>query len=235
MSKKNIVITGGTKGIGKAIVLKFAENGFNIFTCARNQVDIDKLKLELSLFSNIKSQVIPADLSLEGDCKKFISTVMAHTDNIDVLVNNTGVFIPGQIHLEEEGVLTKMLNTNLLSTYHITRGFIPSMIEHKNGHIFNINSTASITPYPNGGSYCITKYAMHGLTKVLREEIKPYGIKVTSVLPGPTYTSSWEGVELPEERFMKPSDVADIIWATYNLSSTAVVEEILMRPQLGDI
>lgn len=235
MSKKNIVVTGGTKGIGKAIVLKFASNGFNIFTCARNSKDLKQLELELSQFADIEVLTVMADLSIEADCKKFVSAILEKTTEIDVLVNNTGVFIPGQIHLEEEGVLQHMLNTNLLSTYHITRGLINTMILNKKGHVFNINSTASITPYQNGGSYCITKYAMHGLTKVLREEMKPFGIKVTSIMPGATFTSSWDGIDLPLERFMLPDDVSEVIWSAFNLSTSAVVEEILLRPQLGDI
>jgi NADP-dependent 3-hydroxy acid dehydrogenase YdfG len=96
-------------------------------------------------------------------------------------------------------------------------------------------STASITAYTNGGSYCISKFALYGLTKVLREELKPHHIKVTAILPGATLTTSWEGVNLPEERFMKPQDVAETIWSAYHLSPSAVIEEILMRPQLGDI
>jgi short-subunit dehydrogenase len=117
----------------------------------------------------------------------------------------------------------------------MVRGFAEGMIKNKSGHIFNICSTASITPYVNGGAYCISKYALYGMTKVLREEMKPHGIRVTAVLPGATFTSSWEGVELPSERFIKAEDVAKAIWDIYCLSNGTVVEEILIRPQLGDI
>jgi NADP-dependent 3-hydroxy acid dehydrogenase YdfG len=150
-------------------------------------------------------------------------------------VNNTGVFIPGQIHSEKPGMLEKMVETNLYSAYHVSRGVIPVMMRKKSGHIFNICSTASIMPYVNGGSYCISKFALYGMTKVLREEMKPHNIRVTAVLPGATLTASWEGVDLPAERFMKSEDIADAIWGVYNLSGQSVVEEILIRPQLGDI
>ena len=73
------------------------------------------------------------------------------------------------------------------------------------------------------------------MTKVLREELKTDNIKVTAVLPGATFTSSWAGVDLPEERFISSKDVADLIWATYSLSDRTVVEDLLIRPQLGDI
>jgi short-subunit dehydrogenase len=90
-------------------------------------------------------------------------------------------------------------------------------------------------PYANGGSYSISKYAMLGMTKGLREEMKPYGVRVTAVLPGATYTASWEGAGLPESRFMKSEDVADAVWGCYALSGNSVVEEIVIRPQEGDI
>ncbi|MEM8966927.1 MAG: SDR family oxidoreductase, partial [Bacteroidota bacterium] len=154
---------------------------------------------------------------------------------VEILVNNAGVFLPGQIHQEEDGALEKQIETNLYSAYHLTRALVPDMIEAKRGHIFNICSTASITAYTNGGSYCISKFALLGMSKVLREEMKPHNIRVTSVLPGATLTNSWAGSDLPEERFMPPEDVADTILNVYRLSERTVIEEILMRPQLGDI
>jgi hypothetical protein len=96
-------------------------------------------------------------------------------------------------------------------------------------------SIASIKAYPNGGSYAISKFALLGLSKVLREELKPFGIKVTAILPGATKTASWDGVDLPDDRFMMAEDIAETVFAAYSLSSRSVVEEILIRPQLGDI
>jgi short-subunit dehydrogenase len=154
---------------------------------------------------------------------------------VDLLVNNAGVYLPGQIHDEPEKNLEFLLMVNLISAYHITRGVLETMIPRRSGHIFNIGSTASILAYPNGGSYCISKFAMYGMTKVLREELKELGIRVTAVLPGATFTQSWLGTDLPEERFMKPADIAETIWSAYNLSGNTVVEEVIMRPQLGDI
>jgi short-subunit dehydrogenase len=232
--KKLIVVTGGTKGIGKAIIQKFASEGFDIATCARTRKDLKNLENELrKSHTDIDFISQTADLSKKEDVKSFLTLLKSR--KVEVLVNNTGVFVPGQIHNEKPGTLEKMIDTNLYSAYHISRGLIPGMIRRKSGHIFNICSTASITPYVNGGSYCISKFALYGMTKVLREEMKEHDIRVTAVLPGATLTSSWEGVDLPPERFMKPEDVADAIWGVYNLSGQSVVEEILIRPQLGDI
>jgi short-subunit dehydrogenase len=90
-------------------------------------------------------------------------------------------------------------------------------------------------PYINGGSYCISKFALLGMTKVLREEMKEHGVRVTAILPGATLTASWEGANLPPERFMKPDDVAEAILTAYKMSDRSVVEELVIRPQLGDI
>ena len=128
-----------------------------------------------------------------------------------------------------------MINTNLYSAYHLTRQILPSMIKRKKGHIFNICSTASIYAYPNGGSYSISKFALYGMTKVLRKELEDKNIRVTAILPGATWSASWAGVDLPEERLMQADDVAKALWNAFSLSDNAVIEELLIRPQQGDI
>lgn len=233
---KVAVITGGTKGIGRAIINIFAENGFDIITCSRKSDDLGKLKQEVeSIYKGIEVLTRQSDLSLKTEVNDFVKYVISKRSHIEVLVNNTGVFLPGEISKEPDGQLETMINTNLYSGYRLTRGVLPQMMHDKNGHIFNICSIASIMPYANGGSYSISKYAMLGMTKVLREEMKPYDIRVTAVLPGATLTASWEGVDLPESRLMKSEDVADAVFGAYGLSKNSVVEEILIRPQEGDI
>ena len=222
---KTIVVTGGTKGIGRAIVDKFAKEGFTVITCARKNEEV--LPENVIFFK--------ADLSKKEEVLAFADFVKNTVDKVDVLVNNTGFFLPGQIHNEEEGTLEAMIETNLYSAYHLTRALVGDMIDRRAGYIFNICSTASITGYTNGGSYCISKFALLGMSKVLREELKPFSIRVTSILPGATFTNSWAGVELPTERFMASDDIAEVIWTAYCLPTTTVLEEIVMRPQLGDI
>lgn len=231
---KRIVVTGGTKGIGKAIIEKFASNNFEIITCARNSNELTKLKAEIEKTYSVEVHTNVVDVASREEVVEF-GNYVNKLGVIDVLVNNAGVYIPGNLYNEKEGVLDKMMSTNLYSAYNLTRIIIPGMMEHKNGHVFNICSTASIMPYVNGGSYCISKFAMLGMTKVLREEMKDHGVKVTAIMPGATLTASWEGVELPEDRFMKASDVAESVYSAYSLSKSAVIEEIIMRPQLGDI
>jgi len=233
---KFLVLTGGTKGIGRAILEKFVQQGFDVATCARHAADLSALADDLRRI-NPATQVhtFRADMSQAADVKAFCQSVVALQRPVDVLVNNAGYFAPGDICTEPDGNLENMMNANLYSAYHTTRGLVASMRTRREGHIFNICSIASIQAYANGGSYAITKFAMLGMTKCLREELKGDGIRVTAVLPGATLTASWAGVELPPERFMKPEDVADAVFGVYALSPQTVVEELLLRPQLGDI
>lgn len=236
MKNKLLVITGGSKGIGRSIILKFAKMNFDIITCSRNLDDLSKLKEDVNKESKTVSvNFIQSDLSKEKECQNFIDYVKSFKRNLDLLVNNVGIFSPGKIYNEDEGVLQRMINTNLYSNYHISRGLIPSMLSRKKGHIFNICSIASKIAYSNGGSYCVSKFALYGMSLCLREELKDKGIKVTSVLPGATLTSSWDGSEFDKNRFVQPNDIAESIFSIYNMSSGSTVEEIIIRPQLGDI
>lgn len=234
-SRKWVVVTGGTKGIGRAVLDKFAANGFDVCTCARNEKDLARWKDETERHFSVAAHAYRADMSVKSEVMGFVDFVKRENRAVDVLVNNAGYFIPGLVTEEPEGALESMIDSNVYSAYHTTRGLVPAMKTAKGGHIFNMCSIASIKAYPNGGSYAISKFALLGFSKVLREELKPYGIRVTAVLPGATRTASWDGVDLPDERFMKVEDVADTIFAAYQLSGRSVVEEVLIRPLLGDI
>lgn len=220
------VVSGGTKGIGKAICNQLLQNGFKVYTCARTPDPT---------FNHENLIQIKADMSDKKAVQKFAKTILSKESSIDILVNNVGVFLPGKILEEEDGNFEIQVNTNLASTYHLTRAMCEALKKSSKPYIFNICSTASITPYINGGSYCISKYAQLGLTKVLREELKEFRIKVSAVMPGATLTHSWAGSDLPAARFIDPKSVSQMIWAAYQLPDSTVMEEILVRPMDGDI
>ena len=237
-NKNLIVVTGGSKGIGRAVVSRFLRAGFPVATCARSAADLAALVNELTAeIPGAQLHTLPADLSQAADCARFAAFVLELGLPVEVLVNNAGAFVPGRLQDEpaDGSQLRQMLAVNLLSAYDVTLPLLPGFIARGRGHIFTICSTASITAYPNGGSYGIAKHALLGFTKNLREELKPAGVRVTAVLPGPTLTASWAGVELPTERFVQAGDVAEAVFSTYSLSPHAVVEELLIRPQLGDL
>lgn len=231
----NIIITGASKGIGKAIATQFALAGNTLLLCARNEKLLTETANELVRHCpQCSVHIKPADISKKEEVKQLGEWVLGF-GRPDILVNNAGQFLPGSVYNEEEGILEKMIETNLYSAYHLTRALLPSMMQNKSGHIFNICSIASLKAYANGGSYSISKFAMLGFNKNLREELKPYHIKVTAVMPGAAYTDSWSGSGIDPQRIMEASDIAGMVFATSQLSPQACVEEIVLRPQLGDL
>jgi hypothetical protein len=234
--RKLIVVSGGSQGIGRAIVSRFAAEGFDVATCARHAGDLEVLKIQTEkLHPGSTVFVRQTDMSVKAQAENFADFVQSLNRPVDVLVNNAGYFVPGEISSEPDGNLESMLNANLYSAYHLTRGLVAQMKDQKGGHIFNMCSIASIQAYKNGGSYAISKFALLGFSKCLREELKPFQIRVTAVLPGATKTRSWAGAGLPDERFIRPEDVANSVFSAHALSASSVVEEIIIRPQQGDI
>jgi len=234
--RKLIVITGGTKGIGRAIVEKFATEGFDVITCARHESELISLKSDIEgLVPDCEVMFRAVDLADKEAVSAFVEFISSMNRPVDVLINNAGIFLPGEAHQEPAGNLEKMIETNLYSAYYLTRGLIEDMKSRGKGYVFNMCSIASILPYEHGSSYSISKHALLGFSKVLREEMKDFGVRVSAILPGPVYTPSWEGSEYPPERFIQPDDIGEAVYSAYNLSRSAVVEEILIRPQLGDI
>lgn len=232
----NVVITGASKGFGKSLAEEFAAQGHNLFLCSRNETNLYRTVEELMRYypdSQIKANAF--DLSVKEQAIAFGQWVLGAGMPVDVLINNAGLFDPGSVHNEPDGTLEQMLNVNLLSAYHLTRTLIPSMMARKTGHIFNMCSIASLKAYTNGGAYSISKYALAGFSRNLREEMKPHGIKVTAVYPGAAFTNSWAGSGVDPQRIMQSKDIATMIYAAAQLSPQACVEDIILRPQLGDL
>ncbi|MDO7876421.1 SDR family oxidoreductase [Hymenobacter sp. ASUV-10] len=236
--QKLVVVTGGSKGIGLAVVRRFLAAGYAVAICARSAQDLTEVTQQAGKdFPSAPLHVLPADLSQAADCARFTDFVLNLGLPVEVLVNNAGAFLPGRLQDEptDGSQLRQMLAVNLLSAYDVTLALLPGFIERRRGHIFTICSTASIMAYPNGGSYGIAKHALYGFTRNLREELKEQGVRVTAVLPGATLTASWAGVDLPAERFVRAEDVAEAVFSAHQLSPQAVLEELLIRPQLGDL
>lgn len=236
--KMNAIITGASKGIGRAIAFSFAERGINLALCARGEKALTDTVNELKQkFPSVTVLSMSVDMSKRNDIKKLYDLVSQEWNQVDILVNNAGIYIPGEVHSEEDGHLEETLQVNLMGPYHLSRLVIPSMKKNESGFIFNISSIAGLQAYPNGGSYSISKFALTGLSKALREELKDFGIKVITVYPGATWSFSWRGMkgELAEDRLMEADDIAKVVSTQLDLSDSAVIEDIIIRPQLGDL
>lgn len=230
----NVVITGASKGIGKAMANIFAANGHQLFLCSRNEEVLNKTREELlTQYPSVTIHAKAFDLS--KNAKEFGIWVLEKGIEVDVLINNAGSFEPGSVYNEPEKLLENQLATNLYSAYHLTRTLLPDMMKRRSGHVFNICSIAALKAYPNGGAYSISKFALNGFSKNLREEMMPFNIKVTAVFPGAVFTDSWGNFDNTADRIMVPEDIAKMVYAASQLSPAACVEEIVIRPQLGDL
>lgn len=237
----NIVITGASRGLGKAMAEAFAAAGHHLYLIARQPQSLyQTLEGLMNQYPSLTLKAQPFDLGTEAGAKAAGQWALQHAGRIDVLINNAGSFTPGSIHEEADGALENLLQVNLMSAYHLTRQVLPTMMSQElqrgvRGHIINICSIASLQAYPQGGSYSISKYALLGFSKNLRLEMQPHAIKVSSVMPGAAYTDSWEGSGVSRARIMEAQDVAKMVLATTQLSASAVAEDIILRPQLGDL
>jgi short-subunit dehydrogenase len=232
----NIVITGASKGIGRAIAEKFAAKGYSLFLCARNDKALAVLAEEIATANpQIAVHHRPCDVAVKAQLKSFADWVLSIAGTPTIVVNNAGIFEPGSVYNEADNLLEKMMAVNVYSAYYLSKYLLPPMMKAGTGHIFNMCSIASLQAYENGGSYSITKYALAGLSANLRHEMKNYGIKVTSIFPGAVYTDSWSGSGVSEDRIMTSMDIAELVYTCSQLSPQACVEEIVIRPQLGDL
>ena len=231
----NIIITGGSRGMGKAMALEFAATSSHIILCARNAEHLQKTKAEIvDKFPSCTIDVFSADLSVKTEVEGFADFCLSKFTP-DILINNAGIYTPGNTMDASEEDFNKMMNLNFFSAYYLTKKLLPSMIVQKRGHIFNVCSIASLRAYDGGGIYSISKFALNGFSQNLRHEMKPHGIKVTAVFPGAVLTDSWGDFDNTNKRIMEATDISKMVFAASTLSSQAVVEEITIRPQLGDL
>jgi short-subunit dehydrogenase len=230
-----VVITGASQGIGYAVAEAFAAEGHTLCigskTASRLKEAVENLQKKYPTATIHSKQ---ANLANTDECKAFGNWCLS-LGTPSILINNAGFFLPGNLLEEEPGVLESQIGANLYSAYHTSRAIVPAMIKAGRGHIFNICSIASLQAYAQGGAYSISKFALDGFSKNLRLELKDKGIKVTGVYPGATYTNSWAGSGVEPSRIMEAQDIAKMIFAAAHLSPQAVVEDIVMRPQLGDL
>jgi NAD(P)-dependent dehydrogenase (short-subunit alcohol dehydrogenase family) len=175
------------------------------------------------------------DLLLEDLCAPGAADRLADAlpNRVDAVVLNAGAYAPGPLLGSAPEQLDSLWDLNVASGHRVLRALADRI--PRGGHVFVIASVASRKMFPDKMAYSVTKSAQLAYAEGLRQELRPRGIRVTAVLPGPTWSASWEGVELPADRLLRAEDVAAVVLAAWNLPPNAVVEEVVIRPMEGDL
>lgn len=231
----SVVVTGASQGIGRAMAVAFGgEPGARVALLARS-VDGLEATAEAVRAAGGEALVLPCDVTDDEAVREAAERILGDGGAPDVLVNNAGTFTPGSISDTSPASFRAQVEVNLTSAFVVTQAFLEAMTARGTGTIFYLASVASIRGYPGGVAYCAAKHGLLGLSRVVREETKGTGVRVTALMPGATLTPSWAGTDLPDERFMPPEDIARAALDVYRLSDRTVVEELLLRPQEGDV
>jgi len=230
LKNKNAFISGVSRGIGKALAIELAKEGCNIFGLARNQVELDKLKIDMSQF-NVNSQFFSVDVSDFFKLKNILDDFLSST-KIDILINNAGIGSFKNLIDYTYEEFDRLVKTNLYGVFNLTRLILPSMIENKFGDIVFISSLAGKNPNPGGAGYSATKFALTGFAHSLMLEVRQYNIRVCLVHPGSVDTDliSSFNPNINRDKILKPEDVAEGVLAFLKLPRRAMLSEFEIRP-----
>ncbi len=212
--KKHAIITGGSKGLGKALALRFANEGAFVAICSRHQAELDQVKREIVAASpDIQVIARACNIADPDQVESFVETVLHEFGTVDVLINNAGILgarVPVAEYPSEEWEW--VVQTNVNGNFYVSRLVIPGMIRQRSGAIINVNSTVGKTGRAKWGAYAVSNFAIEGLSQVLAEELKPHNITVNSVNPGSIATDLRRQAYPNEDQSMlrKPEDVTEV-------------------------
>ena len=231
---KVAIITGASRGVGKATAMALSRHGASVVLAARTQNELETVADEIQANSG-DAIVIRTDVTLLNQVQRLINLTLDHHGKIDVLINNSGIGIFESVTDSDIENWNKVIDSNLKSVYLCSKAVLAPMLEQKSGQIIHILSIASKIAFPFSSSYCAAKAAALAFTKVLREEIREHGIRVTAVLPGSINSSFWIGMEHhPDfDLMLTPEHIAKTIVDIVESPDDMTIEEVTVTPPLG--
>jgi len=225
---RTALITGATSGIGYELSKVFAKNGYNLVLVARNGQKLEQVASEISQQSAVKTYLIPKDLAVVSSPNEIFDELRNKSINIDVLINNAGFNEYGhfiETNLENE---LQMLQVNIVSLTHLTKLFLPGMVEKNYGKILNVGSTGSFAPGPLNAVYCATKAYVLSFSEAIASELKDTKVTVTALCPGATKTqfakrAKIENIKIFQGNVMEARDVAETGYRAMIEGKTSIV------------
>ena len=231
LAKKVALVTGGNRGIGKAIALQLASLGAEIAICGRDAATLRTTGEELRAHGvRVHSQ--QADVTRSNDVDALVQQTEAVLGGISILVNNVGMGLFGPVHEKTEQQWDTLMNTNLKSVFLVSRAVVPLMIQRKKGDIINISSLAGKSTFAGGGVYCASKWALQGLSGCMADELRAHGIRVSTVCPGSVFTDfAGRGPKDPN-KVLTAQDVAHAVAMIATQGPQSFLSDVNLRPAL---
>lgn len=227
LRNKTAIITGAGKGIGKAAAIALAKEGVYLGLVARNLAELEDLQANLQQTYGIQAYVASTDITNKAEVDQAVQQLIGQLGSLDILINNAGIAQFGTLVDMDPEQWERVIQTNLMGTYYVTRAALPTMLEQQNGTILNIASTAGERGFATGSAYCASKFAVLGLTESLMQEVRKSNIRVTALTPSTVNTdlAVRAGLNIgDEDRMMQPEDVAELILATLQLPQRVFVK-----------
>src|SRR5690625_328086 len=227
---KFVLITGGSRGIGKAIGEKYLKNAYNLIIIAKDKNRLDSVKKEFKKkYPKSKVIIISCDLACKEDIYKSVGELLKEKYKIEVVIHNAGIFLPGNLLDENDIVFEKQMKVNLFSIYYLNKMLIEYLKNAENAHIFFIYYMAAVTAYENDAAYSMSKHALETYILNLRKEVKDDNISITSILPAKVWTDSWKDSGMDEDVFIPVDTIADALFNAYNTDNNTVIEQIILN------
>lgn len=228
-----VLVTGGGRGIGRAIALRFAREGARVAVAARTPAEIEAVAAEVERAGG-RGQAVAMDVTDLDSVERGLAEVLAATDGIlDVVVNNAGVFAIHPFPELSPATWYRMLATNLNGPFHVTLLALKGLEQSRRAHVFNVSSIAGRQAFPGNVAYCTTKFGLRGFGDALRLDLAPRGIRVSTVYPSATDTTIFDDVrgEWDRARMYRPEEVAEVVWQAYAAPAEADVDDLVLAPR----
>ena len=230
LTGKTAVVTGGTKGIGRAIAESLIREGANVVITARHSADLENAVAELNAIDRGRAVGFSCDVRDHSEVRSLIENVIKSFKRIDVLVNNAGIGIFGSVEETSPEDFRAVLETNLLGVYYCCHEVIPLM-KQGGGYIFNISSLAGVNAHAGMAAYNASKFGLNGFSEALMQEVRHDGIKVSYIMPGSVNTE-FGGDSASEEKSwqLQPEDIAQVVMGLLAYPERSLPSRVEIRP-----